>query len=381
MLAGAPHQQAPARRGASDDAGPALDQARLLQGAEEWRRIFADLLGRDLIEQVAEIGELGGLERQPGAGALPGPHHVVAVPLQAEADRREDVVAVAGRAGGRFAIAERPGRQRAGGGTVGALRQPRGGIKRWKVTSGIFFGCDSAMARTRESCWTQTDAPELTDQDAEGPDGCMPVPASCSRARIVCPQSEAAGSARRRQRRGDSRRDAPCRHRRSAPASARSRRDAPCRHRRSAPASGRSRRDVPCRHRRSAPASGRTRRDGPCRHPRSAPGSARRRRGGPCRRRPSAPVSARTRRDGPCRHRLSAPGSGRSRRGEPCRRRPSAPVSARTHRDGPCQIDDGGDASWIRRNIGRDPSLLFVPSLLHGEHPASSAIVDAMFPR
>jgi hypothetical protein len=50
----------------------------------------------------------------------------MAVPLQAEADRREDVVAIAGRAGGGFAIAERACRQGVGSRAIGPLRQARG---------------------------------------------------------------------------------------------------------------------------------------------------------------------------------------------------------------------------------------------------------------
>src|SRR4029077_15097848 len=81
------------------------------------------------IEQVAEVGELHGLERQPGSGALPRPHDVVAIPLEAEADRRKNVIAVARRAGGRLTVAERPGGQRPGRRTVGALGQARRGYE------------------------------------------------------------------------------------------------------------------------------------------------------------------------------------------------------------------------------------------------------------
>ena len=72
-----------------------------------------------------EAGELRDLQRRPAVRAVERPAHLVAVPDQAEADRREDVVAERRGGDDRLAVAERPRGQRAGGGAVGALGHPR----------------------------------------------------------------------------------------------------------------------------------------------------------------------------------------------------------------------------------------------------------------
>src|ERR1051325_10308962 len=87
------------------------DQPWLLQRTQERWRVLPDFVGCHHVEQVAKAGELRGAKRQPSARPLPTPHNIAAIPLQAEADGRENVVAEARCAGGRLAIAESPSRE------------------------------------------------------------------------------------------------------------------------------------------------------------------------------------------------------------------------------------------------------------------------------